>query len=60
VAVSVYKARITDDWLPLPDGAIRELGWREGDEIEVEVIDGVVVLTKVADGSKATVRKARE
>ena len=43
----VYRCRLTDDWLPLPSAALTALDWREGDVIELEVIDGVVVATRV-------------
>lgn len=49
-------ARMTGDWLPFPDAILAALGWREGDEIGIEVIEGTVILTKRADGTRATVR----
>lgn len=45
--MSVYQARITDEWLPIPEAALIELGWREGDTIEIEVVDGQVILARV-------------
>lgn len=41
------SCRITDDWLPLPEPLLRALGWREGQTIELEAIDGVLVATPV-------------
>jgi antitoxin component of MazEF toxin-antitoxin module len=29
--------RITDDWLPLPDHILKQLGWKEGDLVELEI-----------------------
>jgi hypothetical protein len=49
-------ARMTGDWLPFPESILTALGWREGDEIGIEVIEGTVILTKLADGTRATVR----
>lgn len=44
--------KVTQGWLPLPESVERALGWREGDVVEVEVIEGVVVVTKVSDAEK--------
>jgi bifunctional DNA-binding transcriptional regulator/antitoxin component of YhaV-PrlF toxin-antitoxin module len=37
--------RLTDDWLPLPEPVLRALGWREGDQLELEVVDGTLIVT---------------
>ena len=43
----VYLARITNDWLPLPTEALKQLGWTEGTEIELlPIMNGQVVLRK--------------
>lgn len=56
--MSVYTARLTDDWLPLPEGALKESGWKEGDTISVEVVGEAIVLTKLEDDTRMTVREA--
>jgi bifunctional DNA-binding transcriptional regulator/antitoxin component of YhaV-PrlF toxin-antitoxin module len=56
--MSNYRVRVTDDWLPIPAAALAELGWAEGDTIEIEVIDDTVVLTWIAHGPCATLRPA--
>lgn len=43
----ITTARITHDWLPLPTAALATLGWREGDEIRLEVIDGSLLAIRV-------------
>ncbi len=40
--------RLTDDWLPLPTAAQKELTWVEGDVIQIEVIDNCAILTKLS------------
>ncbi len=42
------RARITDDWLPLPAETLKALGWGEGDIIDIEQVGDAVVLTLVA------------
>lgn len=34
-----FTARMTDDWIPLPEEVLKLLGWVEGDSIELEVVD---------------------
>lgn len=38
-------ARVTDGWLPLTPEQLALLGWPEGQAVEVEVVDGVLVAT---------------
>jgi len=57
--VSTYRARLTDDWLPFPEAALRELGWQEGDEIQLEILGDTIILTKLSDGTRCTVRAAK-
>jgi hypothetical protein len=45
--MTTYRVRLTDDWLPLPEALLRALGWREGDQISIEVIDDTLVITRV-------------
>lgn len=56
-------ARITDNWLPFPDSILEASGWKEGDAIEVEVVDTdegpVLMLTKLADNTRVSVRKLK-
>jgi len=48
----VARARITTDWLPLPDETLRDLGWGEGDIVEIEVADGVLIATRIEVAQK--------
>lgn len=43
-----YRVRISTDWLPLPDAILGGLQWREGDEIELEVV-GDCVIARLAE-----------
>lgn len=40
------RARVTDDWIPLPDDAVSQLGWKEGDVVECEIVDGALIIRK--------------
>jgi hypothetical protein len=42
---TTYHVRLTDDWLPLPAALLTTLGWREGDQVEIEVVDGTLIIT---------------
>lgn len=44
--MSRHRCRITDDWLPAPAAALKELGWRNNDVIEWEIVGDSVVLTR--------------
>ena len=35
-----HTARITDHWLPFPEALLIELGWKEGDHLEIVPIYG--------------------
>jgi bifunctional DNA-binding transcriptional regulator/antitoxin component of YhaV-PrlF toxin-antitoxin module len=48
------RSRITDGWLPIPDAILAALGWTEGTYVDIEVIDGVVILSKSDDQRVAT------
>jgi len=37
--VSAFNARLTDDWLPLPQPLLDRLGWVEGTLVEIELVD---------------------
>jgi antitoxin component of MazEF toxin-antitoxin module len=39
-------ARITDEWLPLPETLLNQLQWKEGDVIAVEVVGDTLICTK--------------
>lgn len=39
--------RLTDDWLPLPADVLADLGWAEGDQLELEILDGVLIVTRL-------------
>jgi hypothetical protein len=43
--VSVVK--IINDWLPLPDSVLRQLDWKEGDRLELEVIGDTLIVTRI-------------
>lgn len=51
----VYRARVVDDWLPFPAGLLTELGWREGDEISIDVVGDAIVLQKVGERERRVV-----
>ena len=53
----IYHSKIQDEWLPFPDDLLERLGWKEGDEIGIEVCGDTLLLTKLADGSRVSVRK---
>lgn len=40
--------RLTDDWLPLPAATLTALGWIEGDQIELEVVEGALIATRTS------------
>lgn len=52
------RARLTDDWLPLPVPVLAALGWGEGDQLELEVADGILVVQKVSSAPVAVTRLA--
>lgn len=35
-----------DAYLPLSDELIEEMGWKEGDNITLSIVDGVLILSK--------------
>lgn len=45
------RARITSDWLPLPEPVLNQLQWKEGDVIEVEVVEGTLICTKLHEAA---------
>lgn len=49
--MTTYRARLTNDWLPLPDAVLTALGWKEGDHLAVEVAGDALVVTMAADQS---------
>jgi hypothetical protein len=38
------RTRFTDDWIPLPESLVSCLFWKEGDELEVELVDEETLL----------------
>lgn len=52
-----WTVRITDDWVPLPEAALEQLGWTEGTELELVPIYGnqIVVRRKGALSNGAEV-----
>lgn len=40
LADGVWVCKMTDDWLPFPAEALAQLGWKEGDELELVPIMG--------------------
>jgi bifunctional DNA-binding transcriptional regulator/antitoxin component of YhaV-PrlF toxin-antitoxin module len=38
-------SKLQDEWVPLPSAILRTLGWEEGQPLELEVIDGTLVIT---------------
>jgi hypothetical protein len=55
--MTTYRVRLTDDWLPLL-ALLRALGWREGDQIGIDVIDDTLVVTRLSMGPQAPIRTA--
>lgn len=39
-------ARLTNDWLPIPDAVLKKLGWAEGDALDVEIVSGTMLVTR--------------
>jgi hypothetical protein len=59
---TTFRARITDDWLPMPEAVLTQLGWSEGTQLEVEVVGDALVVTRAPDqavGSKPAARVVR-
>jgi len=44
-----YRTRIDNDWIPIPEALLRQLGWAEGDHLDVEVVSGTLLVTKSPD-----------
>lgn len=52
---TVYRARIVDGWLPFPADLLADVGWKEGDEIAIDVAGDCLVLTKVGESERRVV-----
>lgn len=52
-----YRSRIQDDWLPFPDALLQELGWKEGDEISIDVAGDALVLQKVGENERRVIAR---
>lgn len=48
-------ARITNDWLPLPESVVKELDLKEGAAFLVEVSSGEIVLTRLPEEDRVGV-----
>jgi antitoxin component of MazEF toxin-antitoxin module len=46
--MSTHTARITGDWLPLPEAVLRELDIQEGDPVQLEVVGDTILITRTA------------
>lgn len=44
-----YRTRIDCDWVPIPEVLLEQLGWQEGDHLDVEVVSGTLLVTRSAD-----------
>lgn len=57
------RVRLTNDWLPLPDALLTALGWRDGDEIELEVSGDCLIVSRTGEAFKRSpilsVKKAK-
>lgn len=42
-------AHVTNDWLPLPESVVKELGLKEGAAFLVEIVSGEIVLTRLPE-----------
>ncbi len=57
------RARLTNDWLPLPDAVLRRLGWAEGDHLTVEISGDALIVSRAEDQTnppKPSARVARK
>lgn len=45
--MSKAVCRLTDDWIPLPEPILKALGWTEGTLLELEVIEGQMIVSVV-------------
>ena len=48
----VYLSRVTNDWLPLPEVFVKQLGWTEGTELELVPIMNEQVIIRKKDALK--------
>jgi hypothetical protein len=44
--------KIINDWLPLPDSVLRQLDWKEGDLLELEVVGDALIVTRIEPAPK--------
>lgn len=44
-----HRAKLTDDWLPIPDAMLAALGWQEGTLLDVDIAGDCIVLSKAGD-----------
>jgi len=44
-----FRARLTDDWLPMPEAVLEGLGWVDGTFLEAEIVGDAIVLTRAKD-----------
>ncbi len=44
-----YSSILQDDWLPIPAAILQELGWTEGTEVEILVIEGKQIVVRRKD-----------
>lgn len=47
------KTLLQDEWIPLPPAVLTQLGWPDDARLELEVVDGVLVVTRVEAGPDA-------
>ena len=59
----VYTANVVDVLengdaiLELPQDLLDEMGWKEGDTLNIKDSDGAIILSKVTDGKQETTQK---
>ena len=53
VSANKWTAKIQLDWLPLPAEVIKELGWKEGEELEILPIENNQVVIRKKDTLKS-------
>lgn len=44
-----YRCKITDGWLPIPEALLTELGWVEGQQLELFVINDTQLVVREKD-----------
>ncbi len=49
MSTTTFRARVSDDWVPIPSDVLAGLGWAEGTYLDVEVVGDALVVTRASD-----------